>query len=36
MEFGYKEVEIGLEDAANPIDELNTALAQIWTSRTAK
>lgn len=31
MEFGDEYVEMGLEDAKNPIDELNTALAEIWT-----
>ncbi len=31
MEFGDEEVEMGFEDAKSPIDELNTALAEIWT-----
>lgn len=31
MKFGDEDVEMGLEDAMNPIDELNTALAEIWT-----
>ncbi len=31
MEFGDEDVEMGLEDAKNTIDELNTALAEIWT-----
>ena len=30
MEFGDKDAVMGLEDAKTPIDELKTALAEIW------